>query len=117
LGKKKAKRNEQVCVLVKRQEYIPRLPGRRCAATIHQHCSYENAEYLEQEGMAEWIYTAIIETASGTLLRQEVPENFKATSKQRKHRELAIRLIPRRRWTARPSRDERGTMKTLQLVP
>ena len=100
MGYGKTKRNERVCVLAKREPYIPLLPGRQCDKTLHGHCTREKAEWMVEEGHAEWIK---IEHVS---LKGKVTQRYVA----------AVRLIIHRRWVPTPSKDERGTMKTLQLV-
>lgn len=102
LSQPKIRRNERVCVLVRGQEYTAPLPGRSCESRIHGHCSYEKAAALVTQGLAEWIVT----------------EREDRRGRLRKHRELAIRLVPRRTYRALMS--DRGgdrPMKVMQLVP
>ena len=96
------KRNTRVCVLVRGQEYeAPKVEGTACTSRIHGHISYERAAQLVADGMAEWVKIER-QGRTGRVYHRTVN---------------AIRLVLRRRWAGRPSRDERGTVKTLQLVP
>ena len=56
---------------------------------------------MVEHGLAEWMRSVWI-TPKG---------------KERTRLEMAVRLLQKRRWVPTRSRDERGTMKTVQLVP
>jgi len=96
----KNKRNVRVCVLAGRQEWTPRLPGRECLDRIHGHMTYEKADALVDEGMAEWV----------TL------ERVKRNGDVYHVRQNAIRLLPRRKWQPRESGEGARRMRVLQLV-
>ena len=101
MSQAKTKRNERVCVLVRGQQWTPPLPGCGCTSRIHGHCCYWKAQEMVEHGLAEWMRSVWI-TPKG---------------KERTRLEMAVRLLQKRRWVPTPSRDERGTMKTAQLVP
>jgi len=94
------KQKPRVCVLVKRQEYEPVLPGRECASRMHGHMTYEKADELVDQGLAEWIKIEKI-SRSGKVTQAQVN---------------GIRLIPRRNWRAKASRYAGRSVKVMQLV-
>lgn len=101
LSQRKEKRNQRICVLVRGQSWEPLIPGRACLSRIHGHCSLAKAAQMVEDGAAEWVRS------------EWTTPRGRARSKM----EPAIRLVAKRRWCPTPSKDGRGTMKVLQLVP
>ena len=93
----------RVCVLGRRDEFhAPEYPGKACESRMHGHMNHIGAQFLVDQGQAEWIHTER-ETAKGKRL---VPKQ-----------ENAIRLVPRRTWKGKMSIDGARSMKVMQLVP
>lgn len=97
------KRNIRVCVLGRREDFIePVYPGASCTSKMHSHMNLVGADFLVDQGQAEWIHT----------------ERVTAKGKPRPPlRENAIRLVPRRTWKGKMSVDGARSMRVMQLVP
>lgn len=96
------KRNIRVCVLGRREEFVePKFPGQACDSRMHSHMNLVGADFLVDQGQAEWVHT----------------ERISAKGKPRPPlRENAIRLVPRRTWKGKMSVDGARSMRVMQLV-
>lgn len=96
----KARPNPRICVLVGRQDWNQPLPGRECLDRIHSHMTFEKADAMVDDGMAEWMTVEKVKR-NGDVLHP---------------RANAIRLLPRRSWKAKVSDRGHKPMKVMQLV-
>ena len=91
----------RVCVLRGTLEpWVPHVGACRVRSREHGHCGLESAAALVAEGCAEWVKEEYV-TRRG---------------KEGERVVAAIRLVKRRVWRKRLSRDGRGTMAVMQLV-
>lgn len=98
-----AVRNIRVCVLGRREEFAePGYPGALCGSKAHSHSNLAAAQFLVDQGQAEWIYTD-----------RQTPKG-KARPPLRQN---AIRLVPRRTWKGKLSACGARSVRVMQLVP